>query len=101
MKEGQISKVQHIAGLNMSVRALVKPLAGERFEIYINTDMPEDEQVETINKAKHKIAASIQTGEAATVAENNGAFVLLFPEYNTFDIKEPVAEAGSASIQAG
>ena len=101
MKEGQISKIQYTAGLNMSIRALVKPLPGERFDIHINADMPEDEQAETINKAKRKMAASIQTGEAATVAENNGAFVLLFPEYNTFDIREPVAEAGSASIQAG
>lgn len=73
----------------MSVRALVKPLRGDSFEVYINADMPEDEQSEVLIKAEAKIATSIRSGEAAAVAGNNGFFALLYPSYNTFEMGTP------------
>jgi hypothetical protein len=86
MEKWIINEIQRVPGLNMSVRALVKPLAGGDFEVYINADMPEGDQRKVLSKAKAKIAAALQSGEAAAAAENNGFFALLFPAYNTFEM---------------
>jgi len=86
MKNENISKIQYVEGLNMSIMALVKPIDDGDFEVYINSDVGEDKQAEILNKAKSKIASALKNREAAEVAGNNGFFALPFPHYKTFDI---------------